>query len=538
VQLLREAPTPVVLRDLQGRITRANASAVALLGGGPVIGRTASELLDDDASSLLSSYAERLVGGEESITYELEASVPGGRRLVFLVTDYVVRTGDREQFRVGSIWLDVTEHRHADHKFRDLLEAQADAIVIVNAAGEIVIVNEQAEKMFGYRRQELLLQSVELLLPQALRERHASYRGRYTANPHVRPMGGGYDLTAQRKDGTEFPVEVSLSTLTTEEGRLISSRIADISARKQAEADLQEAQEHFRVAFEYTPIGMALVSLDGRFMRVNRALCEITGYPEQKLLGSTIREITHPDEVESDVDKLGELIAGKIRSYQTERRHLNALGHAVWTTLSVSIVRDGHGDPVHFIAQVADISERKLMEDRLRRLADYDSLTGVRNRRQFEHDLAFQINSCKRYGEQAAMLMIDLDGFKEINDTHGHRVGDEVLKAVAGAIRRRLRSTDTVARLGGDEFAVLLPHISPAKASAVADELRRCIASVRITAGGHVLSPSASIGVADIDEYAAGKESILGEADEAMYTQKRAHRARPGEPSQEFKAAG
>ena len=410
--------------------------------------------------------------------------------------------------------------------FRRLLESQAEAIVIVDGAGEIVIVNEQAEKLFGYVRDELLGQRIELLIPSRLRGGHVAQRKAYTANPHTRPMGTGFELTARRHDGSEFPVEVSLSTLETEDGILITSRISDITARKQAEADLQEAEERFRLAFEHAPIGMAIVALDGAFRRVNHALCEITGYEDRSLLGVTMHDITHPDDLELDADENRELLAGTIRAYRAEKRHVNASGQTIWTNVSVSLVRDGRGEPLHLIVQVEDISGRKLMEERLRRLADYDSLTGVRNRRQFERDLFLQVENCQRYGEQAALLMIDLDHFKQVNDTYGHRVGDEVLKAVAATIRKRLRSTDIVARLGGDEFAVLLPHVSAAKARTVAKDLRRCIAAVTIHVSGTPVRPRASIGVAHLDRHVADKETVFSSADNAMYAEKRAAAAR------------
>ena len=220
--------------------------------------------------------------------------------------------------------------------------------------------------------------------------------------------------------------------------------------------------------------------------------------------------------------RIEELLAGTIRAYRTEKRYVNASGQTIWTNVSVSLVRDGCGEPIHLIVQVEDISGRKLMEERLRRLADYDSLTGVRNRRHLERDLFLQVENCRRYGDEAALLMIDLDHFKQVNDTYGHRVGDDALKAVAAAIQERLRSTDIVARLGGDEFAVLLPHVSAATANTVAKDLRRRIAAVTMHVSGTRVRLSASIGVAHLDRHASDKEAVLSRADDAMYAQKRA----------------
>ena len=402
-----------------------------------------------------------------------------------------------------------------------LLEAHADAIVIVDIAGEIVAVNSRAEELFAYPRAELVGQRVELLVPSARRDAHRGHRKSYSTGPHSRPMGVGLDLYGRRRDGTEFPCEVSLSRLVTEAGTLITSTIIDVTPRKRAEAALREAEEHFRLAFEHAPIGMALVALDGSFMRVNRALCEITGFSGSELLARSLDELAHPDDVDVDLDQIHDLLAGRVNSYRVEKRQVNAAGQTVWTLLSVSIVNDGDARPLHFIVQLEDISERKLIEDRLRRLADYDSLTGVRNRRQFEQDLSAQIESCRRYGEQAALLMIDLDQFKQINDTHGHRIGDDLLKAIATAVRRRLRATDTVARLGGDEFAVLLAHTSGARAVSVAADLERCMAAVTVHADGASVSVEASIGIAQLDQEVSSKDAIMAAADDAMYARKR-----------------
>ncbi|HXA53909.1 MAG TPA: diguanylate cyclase, partial [Solirubrobacteraceae bacterium] len=200
-------------------------------------------------------------------------------------------------------------------------------------------------------------------------------------------------------------------------------------------------------------------------------------------------------------------------------------GHVISTMLSVSLMRDRQGRPQHFIAQIQDITERKLMEARLRHLAEHDSLTGLFNRRLLERQLAMQVARCRRYGEQAALLVIDLDGFKQVNDTYGHKIGDELLQAIAAELQHRLRGTDMVARLGGDEFAVLLAGTTAEDARKVATTLCEAIAGVGVSVGGggdacERISVAASVGVAALDGDSPGAEAALMEADRAMYAAK------------------
>ena len=202
----------------------------------------------------------------------------------------------------------------------------------------------------------------------------------------------------------------------------------DITPRKHAEEARRHAQERFELVFEQAPIGMALLTPEGRWVRVNSALLTITGYTSEELLAKSLEEITHPDDLSADLEYVRRLLAGEISHYEMERRYFHARGHVISTVLSVSVMRDRQGRPQHFIAQIQDITERKLIEERLRHLAEHDSLTGLHNRRLLERQLAMQVARCRRYGEQAALLVLDLDGFKAVNDTYGHRVGDELLQ--------------------------------------------------------------------------------------------------------------
>ena len=220
---------------------------------------------------------------------------------------------------------------------------------------------------------------------------------------------------------------------------------------------------------------------------------------------------------------LRQVLSGERSGYQLEKRYLRSTGEVVWALLSVSLVRDASGRPVHFIAQVQDVSERKALEAQLRRLATRDDLTGLSNRRMFQRALAQQIPRIARYGEEASVLVGDLDGFKAVNDTHGHHAGDALLRHVAGLLGARLRESDVLARLGGDEFAILLPRTDGAAARQVAAALEHDVASNPLVLDGVEIHARISIGVAVLD--AEGRtDDALREADRAMYRVKQERR--------------
>jgi diguanylate cyclase (GGDEF)-like protein/PAS domain S-box-containing protein len=300
--------------------------------------------------------------------------------------------------------------------------------------------------------------------------------------------------------------------------------VRDTTARRRGDAFAPRSQDAFSLYFEGAPIGTGLLDLDGRWLLVNRALCEITGYTVEELIGKRFDGIVHPDDANNDNEQRELLLAGEILAFQVEKRYFDAAGEIVSAILSLSLVRDRDGAPLHYVAQLHDTSTRRQLEDDLRRLSDHDPLTGLRNRRLFEHDLKLQVARSHRYGEHAALMVVHLDAFELLNDLHGHRIGEEMLRAVARALTRRLRQTDLVARMGAERFAVLLPHIDHEGATVVADGLGRVIPACSVDSGEEVLHPAASIGFALIDEHSGSAEQILTEADRAM----RARRAGAG----------
>ncbi|MFN8162054.1 MAG: diguanylate cyclase [Solirubrobacterales bacterium] len=388
------------------------------------------------------------------------------------------------------------------------------ALVAFDREMRYVLVTGQAFSDRDWDPARLRGRRADEVLPEAVWRDHA---------PHYRAALAGESSSVELRspDGSGL-FQLEVNPWRDESGAVIGGIAVarDVTTRRRMESELRESQEHFELAFEGAPIGMALIGLDGSWLKFNRRVLDITGYSAEELSTKTFQDITHPDDLEADLEHIRELLDGEIDRYQMEKRYYRADGSIVWIMLSVSLVHDAEGEPVHFISQIEDITERRKMEDRLRWLADHDPLTGVRSRRLLEEDLFVQVSRCQRYGERAALLMIDLDDFKGINDTHGHKAGDDTLKSVAIAIADRVRGTDSVARLGGDEFAVLMPHVVRHDAEALVGQLEATIAACEIPAGGAVIRPSASIGYALIDELTASDESVLIEADRSMYAAK------------------
>ncbi len=283
-----------------------------------------------------------------------------------------------------------------------LFESVRDAVIVADAdTGRMVLWNPAAAKIFGYSSAEALGMSVEELVPDYLRARHRAGMARYRDTGHGRYIDSSepLDLPAVRKTGEEIRVELTLSPIepvdeAAIEGSFVLAIVRDATERKQAEEEVRrlngeleervkertarleatldelrsnegrllESEERFRITFDYTAVGMAHVAPDGRWLRVNDKLCETIGYSREELRGLTFQDITHPDDLDADLEQARRMLEGKIRSYHREKRYVRKDGTVVWISLAVSLIREPSGEPDCFISVVEDITSRKLNE--------------------------------------------------------------------------------------------------------------------------------------------------------------------------------
>jgi diguanylate cyclase (GGDEF)-like protein/PAS domain S-box-containing protein len=414
--------------------------------------------------------------------------------------------------------------RENEARTRMILNTAMDAVISADQDGRVIDWNQEAERMFGYSAEQAHGKDLaELIVPPAHRQAHLNGMQRFIATGNATIIGKRIEITGMHADGSEMPIELALSSMLRDGKYFFNAFIRDISEWKKTEADLRVTAATFNAQE-----AILITDEKGIILRVNRAFEETTGYDADEVIGKNPRIFQSGRHDKEFYQTMWGLLreTGKWSGEIWDKRKN---GEVYPKMMTITAVRDQHQLITHYVAVSRDISRRKKSEAAIHQLAFYDPLTDLPNRRLLTDRLHQAIAVSTRDHQYGAIMFIDLDHFKILNDTKGHEIGDLLLKEVATRLSSRVREGDTVARLGGDEFVVLLEALdidadkAAARAERVAEKIRELLVQPYLLKNRtHHTTPS--IGIAMFKGHQDSLDDLLKHADIAMYQAKSAGR--------------
>jgi diguanylate cyclase (GGDEF)-like protein/PAS domain S-box-containing protein len=535
----------VLVQDSKGRVIDANAPAEAILGW------SLAEMRGKKTGILWAAITEEgkpVPQSQRPTMHALRSGQPKTREVLGIKR----RTGDVKWVQIDTVpvlnpdgsprqvvssFIDITERKVAEQrlaeseaKYRLLFDRNPEAMWVREAgSNRFLAVNDTAVERYGYSREEFLAMSLEVIQPPEELAGMAEARG--AEDSYSGPS------RHRRRNGTIISVEVSSHRLEFDGlgARLVIA--TDVSERKRVQDQLAESELKLRTIFDQAPIGLARVDLEGKIQEANLSLRTMLGYAEgatpragsteqgrapstEQLVGLRFDRLLYTPGG-SELDLIRDFLKGDRDHYTAELPVRRRDGTQRWGSVSLSLVRGADREPLYLIGMLEDISDRKAQTELLEYQALHDSLTDLPNRTLLHDRLQQAILTAQREHRQLALLIMDLNRFKEVNDTFGHHLGDILLQQVGPRIMAQLRESDTVARLGGDEFAVVLPTADDeAGATLAARRLLKAleepfvIEDRRLEVGG-------SIGIAITPQHGADPATLMRRADIAMYVAKR-----------------
>jgi diguanylate cyclase (GGDEF)-like protein/PAS domain S-box-containing protein len=527
--VLTTTSTVVSLWSLDRRMTYSNQTAALAEGVAveTILGLTGEEMgySADDLRKWNAAFDEVVATGE-STNYEVCLPSPDGPRwFSFEVTPEVDPGGN--VVSVTSYMTDVSELHWATEalaeselRFRLLAENASDLVFRISADSTIEWVSPSSEALLGWRPDEMEGHPSEQFV-------HPDDVGtRWRAMDAIQHAGvAKYEARIKRKDGSTVWLAVSVRAIVDDEGQQVGAvgSARDVQREVEIRDALAQRERLYRTTVDAAPIGMALIDLDRRFVEVNPALCKMLGRSADWLKSHGVVDVIDPTDDLSDREARTKLLSGETDLLEMEKRLVRADATTIWVQHSVALIRSA-GRPARFVSQYVDITEARSDREALVGMAARDPLTGLANRTRVLEEIGRAQASGRRTGASTAVLMLDLDQFKNVNDSLGHAVGDELLRRAGDRILESTRASDLAARLGGDEFVVVMRDLAnPAEGERAAWRLVQKFRQP-LMVGELELYTTASVGVAISNSGDAG--DLLREADTAMYVAKNGGRDR------------
>ncbi|WP_411278980.1 putative bifunctional diguanylate cyclase/phosphodiesterase [Gemmatimonas sp.] len=411
--------------------------------------------------------------------------------------------------------------QQSEQRYRLLFDESPMAMFALTRDDHRIIAwNRAAETTFGHLEKDVLNAPIASL--QLFGSGHCQLTLMLASNVALPESGVPTDATMHARDGRELDAEVMFHTVVLKEHEAVIVNVRDVTVERASIRARAESEARFRAFFEYAGIAIHVLSFDGIILEANPASQELLGFSPSDVVGRAAVSLSPEEDIEAAREFGRELRTGERDSITIERRFFHKEGHIVWGQLTVSRVT--HGGEACMIGMIQDITERKRMEGQLLKQAFQDDLTGLANRVLFRDRLGHALDRRRRGDSRVAVILLDLDGFKRVNDSLGHAVGDELLQLVGRRIASTVRAGETVARLGGDEFAVVIESVEQGDDPDVLAERLLVLLRTPMRIGGREVVVGVSIGIA-VASPTDDEETVLRNADTAMYAAKSSGKA-------------
>jgi len=514
----------IFFKDMEGRYTKVNNCFEQNFGvtSDEIIGKLPGRIQDPEAAEKWRQRDQSVL--LQGITERIESEVEFSDQTVHttLALKMPLYNTNNQINGMAAIVTDITEQKLAESRYRGLVET-VDCIVweVDLETFDFCYVNHYAEELLGYTIEEWYQPGFwsEIMHPD-----DRSWAFQYCQDCIDENLETyEFDYRVISKDGRVVWLHDIVSLVVeNDKPRWLRGIMVDITAKKTMESEMASIQARFHTIFDTAPVGMLLVSGETHeILEMNEAYCQIVGRSPEQVLEEGWKSYTHPDDYPSEAIQMNRLSSGETDRYDLIKRFYQSDGSLVWVqSRAIAIDTPGDADSFQYLIVLEDITERKKSEERIWRQANYDFLTNLPNRQMIEDRIEQLIKESLRSSQQFSILMIDLDGFKDVNDTLGHKKGDDLLIEAGQRIKNCIRESDTVGRLGGDEFVVILSHLTHISGvEQVADNINKSLANV-FNVTETELFVSASIGIASFPEDANDVLGLLKNADQAMYRAK------------------
>ena len=511
----------IAIADLAGNLTYANRAILEMWGFPDevrVLGRHFTEFVDDPAEALRIR--------EELLTRGFYVGETVARRRdgsLFDIQFYanMVKDDVGMPFCLMLSCVDVTERKTAEvvqAHLSAIVASSSDAIISISLDGIFRTWNMGAEGVYGYEAREVIGLPASLLSPGERSHEASEMLGRIRQGQRI----DDHETVHLRKDGSLISVSMTISSIKDPDGGIAGASmiVRDITERKRIEEALRASEERYRELVQNANSIILKLDNTGTITFFNEFAQEFFGYTEDEIVGRNALGsiVPHTETTGRDLAAMMTDILSNPEGYlKNENENVKKSGERVWISWTNRPVRDDRGGLVGILAVGLDITERRQMEEIIRQQATHDSLTGLPNRSLFMDRLTLELSQAQRSRSLLAIMFLDIDRFKEINDSLGHTVGDALLCDVAERLKACVRESDTVARIGGDEFNILLTDIRHAEyAGTIAKKLLSTF-TLPFVINGNRLSATSSIGISVYPEDGQNAEALLKSADIAMY---------------------